>query len=233
MPNLNAKLEVAPDHIRGGAKVPLKHMNFRKHLVALAASALVLGAAGAANATQYLLQYSNAFGTGDFGTVDVTGTSTDLHFVINVSPNQIVDTGQHYAVAMKLSGSGFALVGAPTGFTLSTGSISSEPFGGFNIGLNCDSPACGNGGSGPFPASPLTFNITGTGLSVLDADPFNGHPINFAVDILAPPTGVVGGGLGGGGGVPEPATWGLMILGFGGVGSTLRSSRRRKAAAFA
>jgi len=32
---------------------------------------------------------------------------------------------------------------------------------------------------------------------------------------------------GGSGAVPEPATWALMILGFGGVGSTLRASRRR------
>ncbi|HEY0436323.1 MAG TPA: FxDxF family PEP-CTERM protein [Phenylobacterium sp.] len=30
---------------------------------------------------------------------------------------------------------------------------------------------------------------------------------------------------GGGGGVPEPAAWALMILGFGGVGATLRSRK--------
>jgi hypothetical protein len=207
-------------------------MNIRKHLAGLAAGALILGAAGAANATQYLLQYSEAFGTGNFGTVDVTGTSTDLHFVIDVSPGFIVDTGGHFAVAMNLSGSGFALSGAPAGLSLSTGSISNSPFGGFNIGVNCNAPACGNGGSGPYPASPLTFNITGTGLSVLAANSYQGHTINFAVDTLQPPTGVVGGGLAPPG-VPEPATWGLMILGFGGVGSTLRASRRRKAAAFA
>ena len=35
----------------------------------------------------------------------------------------------------------------------------------------------------------------------------------------------------GGPGVPEPATWGLMILGFGGIGATLR--RRRATSAFA
>ena len=35
----------------------------------------------------------------------------------------------------------------------------------------------------------------------------------------------------GAGGVPEPATWGLMIMGFGGIGALLRRSRR--AAAFA
>ena len=32
-------------------------------------------------------------------------------------------------------------------------------------------------------------------------------------------------------GVPEPATWGLMILGFGGVGSLLRQRRRQAALA--
>ncbi|THD64629.1 PEPxxWA-CTERM sorting domain-containing protein [Phenylobacterium sp.] len=35
------------------------------------------------------------------------------------------------------------------------------------------------------------------------------------------------------GGVPEPATWGLMILGFGGLGVTLRSRRRMVASAAA
>ncbi|THD68262.1 PEPxxWA-CTERM sorting domain-containing protein, partial [Phenylobacterium sp.] len=30
------------------------------------------------------------------------------------------------------------------------------------------------------------------------------------------------------GGVPEPATWGLMIVGFGGAGAVLRGQRRRQ-----
>jgi PEP-CTERM motif len=33
------------------------------------------------------------------------------------------------------------------------------------------------------------------------------------------------------GGVPEPATWGLMIVGFGGAGVVLRGQRRRQAVA--
>ena len=32
-------------------------------------------------------------------------------------------------------------------------------------------------------------------------------------------------------GTPEPATWGLMLLGFGGLGATLRANRRRQALA--
>jgi hypothetical protein len=34
-------------------------------------------------------------------------------------------------------------------------------------------------------------------------------------------------------GVPEPATWGLMIIGFGGMGALLRSNRRRQVIATA
>ena len=34
----------------------------------------------------------------------------------------------------------------------------------------------------------------------------------------------------GGGAVPEPATWGMMLLGFGGMGMALRRSRRRTSA---
>lgn len=194
--------------------------------LAATAATLALAAAGAANATQYLLQYSDpvsAFGTGNFGTVDVTGDSNALHFVINVAPGMIVDTGSHYAVAMKLSGSGFTYVG-PDAFTLAgPGSISNSPFSGFNLGLNCVS--CGNGASNPYGSS-LTFDITGTGLGVLAANNYNGNPINFAVDVVrgAGVTGVIGGGLGGA--VPEPSAWALMILGFGGVGAAIRSRRR-------
>ena len=32
-----------------------------------------------------------------------------------------------------------------------------------------------------------------------------------------------------GGSLPEPASWGLMIVGFGGMGAVLRSRRRRAA----
>jgi hypothetical protein len=208
----------------------LTDMRLSTFLAATAAT-LALATASAASATQYLLQYSNSHPDTSFGTVDVTGTSTDLQFVVNLNmPFEIVDTGSHYAVSMNLSGSGFSLV-APAGFSLSTGSISNSPFGGFNVGVNCFEPACGNGASDPYGSS-FTFHITGTGLGVLAADNFEGHPINFAVDVVSGQnTGTVGGGLGGGGGVPEPSAWALMILGFGGVGALMRDRRRTLATA--
>jgi len=33
------------------------------------------------------------------------------------------------------------------------------------------------------------------------------------------------------GGVPEPATWALMLMGFGAIGATLRAPRKRAVAA--
>jgi hypothetical protein len=205
-----------------------------KLLAAAAAGALALTTAGSAGAVQYLLQFSDAFGTGNFGTVDVTGSATDLHFVVNVAPNFIIDTGSHFAVSMNLAGSGFALTGAPAGFTLTTSAtptLTNAPFTGFDVALNCGDPACGPGGSAPFGTS-LTFDITGASLGVLLADPFQGHPINFAVDVLnssfpaGANTGVVGGGLGTvTNPIPEPATWAMMILGFGGIGTMLRRRR--------
>jgi hypothetical protein len=188
---------------------------------ALAAAALVgaLALAGAASADTYTLTQSDAFGSGNFGSVTVTGTSTDLHFVVNLnSPYQLIDSGAHFLFAGNLSGSNFALVG-PAGMTLSTGSISNAPFQGFDFGINCNT-ACGPGSSGPYGSS-LIFDITGTGLGVLDASPFNGQDIKFAADVTngSGVTGVVGGP---GGPVPEPATWALMITGIGLAGAMLR-----------
>ncbi len=49
---------------------------------------------------------------------------------------------------------------------------------------------------------------------------------------VASGTSVVGeGGGGGAGGVPEPAAWALMLVGFGGIGAALRGASRRMAPA--
>jgi hypothetical protein len=55
-------------------------------------------------------------------------------------------------------------------------------------------------------------------------------------DIGAVVTGFATGNLPGsprGGGVPEPATWAMMVLGFGGLGAVLRIQRRRQRALLA
>lgn len=206
-------------------------MNFLKTAVAAATLAGALALAGAASADVYTLTQSTAFGTGNFGTVNVTGSSTDLHFVVNLASGyQLVDTGSHFLFSGNLGGtinSVTTTAGLPAGVSLSTGSLSNSPFGGFDFALNCTS--CGPGGSSPYGTG-ITFDILGTGLTVLGANTFNGQPINFAADIVnqAGGTGVVGGGPGG---VPEPETWVLMITGIGLAGAVLR--RRRDSLAHA
>jgi hypothetical protein len=210
-----------------------------------AVAALALGTAistGAAQAATYLLDTSDAFGAGSFGEVTVTGTSTDLHFDVQLfGAYQIVDTGSHFSFSGNLTGlaSGFTLnlpsseyytTGHPAtsqpDFTLTTGTAANanSPFSGFNFALNCNS--CGNGASAPF-GNHLIFDILGTGLSVQPASSYNNQPVFFASDVTDANgnTGAVGGGPFGGGGVPEPASWAMMIMGIFTVGGVMRQRR--------
>jgi hypothetical protein len=208
-------------------------------LAAVAALALGTAIGGAANATTYLLTTSDvaAFqGNGPYGQVTVTGTATDLHFDVQMFGSyQIIDTGSHFAFtgdvtgtinSLSLPSSEYHLAGSPPtsqpDFTLTKGSISNSPFSGFDFGLNCTS--CGPGSNNPF-GQHLIFDLLGTGLSVQQASTHNNTPIFFAADVTDANgnTGTVGGGPLGG--IPEPATWGLMIAGFGAVGAAMRRNR--------
>jgi len=96
----------------------------------------------------------------------------------------------------------------------------------------------GNGGH-------LTFSVTSTGgaplsiasLGTGQSETFNSGTYNvvFGADLrqCLSPTCVTGpvGAIIQGGAVPEPATWAMLIFGFGGVGATLR--RRRSQLAYA
>jgi hypothetical protein len=81
------------------------------------------------------------------------------------------------------------------------------------------------------------------GASGAEYNLFSDDPVNYELYKAIPGVGYDGNSHGtismvqtfsqdvrGAGGVPEPATWAMMILGFGGVGALLR--RRRQAAAF-
>ena len=63
------------------------------------------------------------------------------------------------------------------------------------------------------------FRVTATDGERFNSVTFSSSQNSFEVDNLAV------------GGVPEPASWALMILGFGGAGAVLRGQRRRQAVA--
>jgi hypothetical protein len=68
------------------------------------------------------------------------------------------------------------------------------------------------------PGTNGLFRVTGTEGEHFTSVTFASSQNSFEVDNLAV------------GGVPEPASWALMILGFGGAGAALRGQRRRQAA---
>jgi hypothetical protein len=74
-------------------------------------------------------------------------------------------------------------------------------------------------------ASSLTFAHTGSsfvlGISASGAGWQGGDDESWGIDNLS-----ITANQGAGGGVPEPASWALMILGFGGAGAALRGRRR-------
>lgn len=67
------------------------------------------------------------------------------------------------------------------------------------------------------PFTPIGVSFAGTAYSV----GFAGSDNQIAFDNIT-----IGSVIPGGGGVPEPATWALMIMGFGAVGGAMRVRRR-------
>jgi hypothetical protein len=220
-------------------------MNFSKQLVGLAAAALVLGAATASQAAIGTFDFTEGGAAAGFspassyGTVTVTENGGGLDFSFTpTSPYRIHDgNANHNAFAFDMDGVAGVVISNITAGFVSLTNVDSPPFGSYGLALDCTT-SCGPGYAGGF-AGPLTFRVTAGSALTLSSLTFNsvgGKNVYFTADLVNTGglTGNVGATLtGGGGGVPEPATWGLMILGFGGAGAALRSSRRRKAAAFA
>jgi PEP-CTERM motif len=204
--------------------------------------ALSFGAAGMANATVYTLTLdgcSSSCGAGPFGTVTVTNDATDLGsldvFVqlnAGVQFNGAGNSSTHNSLA-------FDLVGSPTvtyknlgvqQFANAGAMSNASPFGAFGYSLDFT-----GANHNPTGATTLSFEIysaTATALNplVLGSTNYNGTPLYFSADVYA--NGTTGnvaakGPTGPLGGVPEPASWALMLVGFGGLGAALRHRRSR------
>jgi hypothetical protein len=121
--------------------------------------------------------------------------------------------------------------GTPPISESSGGGFNAHSFGtnaGWDYGLDWHGVA-NNGSIFATGINEMSFDVIGSGLTL--GSNGGAPPIFFTVDVarlnsdhVVVATGVVGATLVTGG-VPEPASWALMILGFGGVGAVLRRRR--------
>jgi hypothetical protein len=225
-------------------------MKYLKFAGAAAALALTAGMASAASADTYNLNVDGSSGNvlpGSSGTVTVnTVAGGGLDFTVNLfgagvtGTNTFWSSGGHTSFTFTLSGdvNGVSVSGLSPGFVILTSGLTSgamtagsypDPnIGSFEYAIDC--PTCT--GADPHPNS-LHFVLTptsGTTQLVLAA---NGDGVYGAADIRRNglETGAVGFTLSQTPGVPEPATWAMMILGMGMVGAGMRMRRRFAATA--
>jgi len=209
---------------------------------AAAFAAMMIGAtvAGASQATVYTLTLSgcsNSCGAGPFGTVTVTNDATDLgsldvlvQLASGVQFNGAGNSTTHNSLAFDLVGSPAVTYKGLTGepFANSGAMSNASPFGAFGYSLDYTGP-----NHNPTGITTLSFEIFSATASalhplVLGSTDYNGTPLYFAADIAANGnTGNVA-ATSTHATVPEPASWAMMLVGFGGLGAVLRSKRRRQ-----
>jgi hypothetical protein len=158
-------------------------------------------------------------GVGQVAEQNLSGT---FSFVYTGSTPLTVGTHTFATGADLLSGtfSGATLVGPANG---STSSFQDAVF---------------SGGTVSFTSDIASFSITGDkgmSLSLTSVLPFFGASTGDSLgSFSAVSTGSFASDIassGGGGGVPEPVTWALMLGGFGGIGMAIRRQRRQAALA--
>jgi hypothetical protein len=192
---------------------------------AVAAAGLVLGASGGALANTYNLDIDHCTGgcnngTQPFGTVQVTETSGNLDFLVTLNSTYIFNQSNGLdAFVFGFSGAAPALSGLSGNFSLDpTLPQHEDGFGTFQVGIL-------NSTTGGQSLSFTVLNETIANLAISTGA--GSDHVLFAADIVGNGfTGPVGGSTLVAG-VPEPATWGMMLLGFVGLGFAFRQQRRK------
>lgn len=195
-------------------------MIFKTLLAASTAAALV--AAAPANAATITYTFTGDFAYtvngGSFsgpGTFTAVGDTDSKFFVAPPNPNYRVVLDN---VTFSANGTTYNLI------------IPLQFFGSANQNVGLFFGSNGNGGGSIAGTSPATVGYDGTSdlafgaFSTTFFNPGPGTP-NFNTTVgTVVLTGFTNGGFGAAlaGAVPEPATWGLLILGFGAIGGAMR-----------
>lgn len=138
-----------------------------------------------------------------------------------ISGSPITGTGLAAIQALGYSGSGayLGLISNSSGFGSSGTTIN---FGTTLYGLTILGIHYGGAGDkGGEATSFFSFDAGTTGITSIDVTGRSGTQIPFGLSNAA---------LFSTGAVPEPATWGMMLLGFAGIGFAMRRSRRQSGA---
>ena len=194
--------------------------------------------------------------------VSKNGTGLDFTVTLGAGyAFRFAPDSNHWDLAFNLPTLGHTITGlTPTMFFQAPGSsFNASPFGNFNYAVDCRHAEAGHAAvpaRGKRPAQPavpatpgclpgtsagnpttMAFSIAGASLTHLLPKPYQGKAIYFAADVVngAGNTGNIGATLTSPTflGIPEPATWAMMLMGFGGMGAVLRRNRRQARAALA
>jgi hypothetical protein len=208
-------------------------MNLR--LLALAATAATALVASSANAAVvFTFIPGGASPAGGFTVIDTFDNAAGLtgsNFQIKVPPADgngappanSIPSGTPYLSVLGGGSATYAFAGDVSAFEFDWGSVDSYNTLTINstgadpvIVPGLSFPNAANGNQVDAGTNGL-FRVVGTAGERFNSVTFSSSQNSFEVDNLAV------------GGVPEPASWALMILGFGGAGAALRGQRRRQA----
>jgi PEP-CTERM motif-containing protein len=202
------------------------------HICATAlAAALTLGASSAAHAIVYNLNIDHctggcASGSPPFATVTVLQNGANLDFTVQLLDSLVFQKSTAFDVfafsfSDKIATVSSIVDNGPGTFTSSPVATAQDGFGTFKQGIV-------NSATG---GTTLSFTVAAEtiGNLILSTIPPGDTVALFAADVAGGGgtgnTGNIGGGVVAG--VPEPATWGMMLLGFVGLGIAFRQSRRK------
>jgi hypothetical protein len=214
----------------------------KKYLIGAAAAA-TMAMGGAAHATTYFLNVDNCSGgcgQSSYGQINVSGEGTGvLSIDIELNANTVFQqAGQnpHDEIWFDTNTNSVTIGGLVSPFSANgvqaagSHAANGASFGNYDYVIQRASG--GNPGSPATGQHSMTFTVSGPPALALESTTVGSNNIFFVVDVASynPLSGaLVNTGRVGAiqTGVPEPASWALMILGFGGVGAVLRTRRQR------